>query len=221
MGYLGSKDLKNLFQTDGVFYELDVNGNNHFCRSTAKISRSGVVTDEADALFVLTNPGKCVPLDEKNVLPVNPENIADLPFIEARPDETQYQVMRLMERMKWDMIYMISLSDLCAGNTKEFIRHLYYMDFNKSRKHSMFSTDRLGEIDKLLSPDTKMIAGWGVSEEIEKRATEALAMLTKKGTVNGYRHKTAPFYYHPYQYGRKKRVEWMDCVEEGLKVGVL
>lgn len=221
MGYLGSKELQSLFQTEGVFYELDVKGRNHFCRSAVKIRRSGVVVDEADALFVLTHPGKCAPVDDKRVFPINPENISGHPFIAARPHETEYQAMRLMERMKWDMIYMINLSDLCADSAKDFLYNLYYMDLHKSDQHSMFSSDRLGEIDEFLSPGTKIIVGWGVSGEIKQRATEALAVLKKKGTVTGHEHKIAPFYYHPYQYRRQKRMEWVDYLVEGLKVGML
>ncbi|NYF23660.1 hypothetical protein [Sporosarcina sp. JAI121] len=218
--YLRSEDLKGLFQTEGAFYELIVSGRLHICRSVAKISRRGVATTVADALFVLVNPGSCAPSDDTEVLTTNPESIADLPFVQAKSDETQRQVMRLMDRMKWNMTYIINLSDLRVGNIEGFRHVLHYMDVNEYDAHSIFTPHRLGEIDRLLSPDTKIIAGWGVSPLIKQRAFEALTVLTEKGTLNGHRHETEPFYYHPYQYGKTKSKAWVDAVAEELGEGV-
>ena len=120
MSFLLAADLKERFYTEGAFYHMELNGEGYACRGLAKIIRRGIETDIADALFVLVNPGSCQPLDENYHFPHYNDNLKQNPFVQANSDPTQYQIMRLMERRRWNMIYIINLSDLRAGNISNF-----------------------------------------------------------------------------------------------------
>ena len=219
MSFLSAADLNSEFYTEGSFYQLEVNGESYTCRSVAKIVRNDVETTSVDALFVLVNPGSCQPLDENYVYSTY-DNLNEIPFVRAESDPTQYQIMRLMERMKWDMIYIINLSDLRSGNISNFKTLLNIFEANINDKHSIFSDDRRTAIKNLLSEKTQIIAGWGTKSFIRKKAYRALDVLSDLGEVHGLPHKIEPFYRHPFPMIKERCVKWLDDMCEVLGEGV-
>ena len=138
MSFLLAADLKERFYTEGAFYHMELNGEGYACRGLAKINRRGIETDIADALFVLVNPGSCQPEDEDYQFPCYSDDLKQIPLVKAKSDPTQYQIMRLMERRGWNMIYIINLSDLRAGNIDEFKMILNNFEGNLNDSHSIF-----------------------------------------------------------------------------------
>ena len=163
------------------------------------------------------NPGSCQPTDEAYEFPYYNADLSKIPLIQAKPDPTQYQIMRLMERMKWNMIYIVNLSDLCAGNIDEFKRHLNDFETSRDDSHSIFSSSREGTIKSLVSERTKVIAGWGTKSFIKEKASYALSLISKHGKVYGLPHKAVPYYYHPYPMVQHKCIKWLDDMCEALK----
>ncbi|WP_239431135.1 hypothetical protein [Sporosarcina sp. ACRSL] len=108
--------MNKRFTMEGIFYRLDVGRVDYVCRGLAKIARKGEACEEADVLFVMVNPRSCKPTDDLYVYPPYQDELFEIPIVMAKQDPTQYQLMRLMERMKWNRLYIINLSDLRAGN---------------------------------------------------------------------------------------------------------
>lgn len=214
--FLLAADLKGIFHTEGAFYHTELNGESYACRGLAKISRRGVETDVADALFVMVNPGSCKPTDEDYLFPKYNKNLSEIPFVQANSDATQYQIMRLMERRGWNMIYIIKLSDLKAGNIEEFKAHLSLFEAQGNDSHSIFSGGRISEIVMLLAEKTRIIAGWGTQTFMKKRMVHALSVLTDSREVSGLPHKTNPYYYHPFPMVQHKYIKWLDNMCEVL-----
>lgn len=215
MSFLPAADLKKKFHTEGAFYQTELNGESFTCRGLAKISRKGIETDVTDALFVMVNPGSCQPVNEAYQYPYFTGNLQEAPLVPAKSDPTQYQIMRLMERENWNIIYIINLSDLRAGNINDFKGYLKLFDAQNNNTHSIFSTERIDEIATLLSKNTKIIAGWGTQPFMKKKMQHALSVFSEYGKVFGLPHKTSPYYYHPYPMIQHKCIKWLDdmCVQ--------
>lgn len=217
MSFLLKADLNRKFCTEGAFYYLKLNEVKHICRGLAKISRRGVESDTADALFVLVNPGSCKPEDETYEFPAFNEDLKQVPFVQAQTDPTQYQIMRLMERMKWNMVYIINLSDLRAGNMDEFRKLSNYFESNSDNRHNIFSSNRKGILTSLLSKKTKIIAGWGKNTIIKERAKIALDVLEKLSEVHGIPYEKRPYYKHPFPMLQQKCIKWLDDIQQTLE----
>lgn len=216
MAFLLREELLETFYTEGSFYEIDLNGMGYKCRGLAKITRKGTVTDDADALFVLVNPGSCQPKDENYAYPPYNKVLTKIPSVQAKSDPTQLQIMRLMERRNWNMAYIINLSDLQTGNFDDFkIKKKHFMD-QSSDCHSIFSPNRVETIPSLLSEKTMIIAGWGKNTFIKKRASHALSILSGFRGVGGLPYPTVPYYKHPYPMLKKRCIGWLNDMEAVL-----
>lgn len=217
MSFLIAGDLKERFYTEGAFYQMELNGEGYACRGLARISRRGIETDVADALFVLVNPGSCQPTDEDYHFPNYNTDHSKIPFVQAKSDATQYQIMRLMERRGWNMIYIINLSDLRAGKIADFRDHLTLFEAQDNDSHSIFSSKRIDELALLLSEKTRIIAGWGTQPFMKDKMLLALTVLPEFGKVTGLPHKTNPYYYHPFPMVQHKCIKWVDDMCEVLE----
>ena len=211
------KELERVFQTEGSFYKLDVRGEVQICRSLAVIRRIGSLQGEADALFVLLNPGKSLPVAGEDSIPLLSGAIGQLPLLPATPDNTLYQLMRLMERMNWNAVQVINLTDLRTGKFEEYKEKQEFMKTQRDRRHSIFSFERCNELLDRLEETDAVIAGWGTKSAIIPAAEKAFPLLWELGDVYGVAHKTRPLYYHPFPWIQGKCVDWLDYMEEQLK----
>ena len=209
MDYLKANVLNQKFLTEGAFYRIELEGKSYHCRGLARICRRDSKADIANALVVMVNPGSSQPTDKEYVIPPYHENLMEIPMVEASSDQTQHQLMRLMEFRGWDMIYIINLSDLIEGNLASFQDALNAFRNNENHEHSIFSPNRREQINKLLSKNTKMIVGWGVQPIMKKEMYEALMILEEHGKVIGVRHQTPPYYLHPKPALIEDRIQWL------------
>jgi len=216
MSFLSKVDLESIFYTEGSFYQLELNGESYTCRSLAKITRNNVKTIIVDALFVLVNPGSCQPIEKDYIYPAY-DNLKEIPFVRAASDQTQHQIMRLMERMGWNLTYIINLSDLQAGNIDDFRRKLKIFEANTNDIHSIFSDNRRKAIKILISENTHIIAGWGTKTFLRKKAYHALEVLSDLGEVRGLPHTIEPFYRHPFPMIKDKCMKWINDMEVELQ----
>jgi len=69
-------------------------------------SRINSEKQRADTVIIMINPGSCKPV----LAAQSGEGT------ETRPDKTQLQLMRLMERMSWDEMKIVNLLNFCEGN---------------------------------------------------------------------------------------------------------
>ena len=86
-------------------------------RREAKPLRIGYEQEEIDAVIVMINPGSCKPTSA-----VKSQRAKEAISMTAKPDQTQYQLMNLMERKAWSTLVMVNLSDICEGNFRNIER---------------------------------------------------------------------------------------------------
>ncbi|QHJ71255.1 DUF1643 domain-containing protein [Planococcus halotolerans] len=215
--FQSAKELETIFLTEGVFYRLLTNNVSHFCRSVAYIRRKGSFTDGTDALFVLLNPGKSLPVDGEDAIPFLTGEVDILPILPATPDNTMFQLMRLMERMEWNQVQIINLTDLRTGKFNEYLDGQKLMRTHRDSRHSIFSIDRYPELLDIVEGADHIIAGWGTKQEITGAAEEAYTVLSELGEVTGIPYNKQPLYYHPFPWLRTKCIKWLDDMEEQLK----
>lgn len=212
-----SKELAAIFSTRAAFYKLAADEKVYLCRSAAAIRRIGSDQEDADALFVLLNPGKSLPVDGEESISLLTREVDALPMLPATPDNTMYQLMRLMERMEWNHVQIINLTDIRTGKFEEFLEGQQWMKSHRDNRHSIFSIDRYHELLDRIENSDAIIAGWGTKSQIISAAEEANAILWEIAEVRGLRYRQHPLYYHPFPWLQTKCVMWLDDMEEQLK----
>lgn len=210
MAFQSGGVLDKKFYTVGAFYRIELEGESYTCRGLAKICRHGIETDVADALIVMVNPGSCKPTDREYSFPPYNGNLREIPMVAARSDQTQHQLMRLMECRGWNMIFIINLSDLRAGKISDFREKLKRFREKENDTHSIFSPGRIKQINSLLNEKTRVIVGWGVNSVKVEKMKEALSILIRERRIFGVPHQIHPYYLHPKPALIGKRIEWLE-----------
>jgi len=97
--FIKAEELKRKYQVKGRFYILRCVNSTTRCRSLLTIKDS-TVAQKKKLLVVMLNPGSSRPLDkeylEPEILSTQIDKLNDVPLVDAKPDATQYQIMRVM-----------------------------------------------------------------------------------------------------------------------------
>ena len=227
MTFLYAPELKQIYDVYGHFYNLKIGNTVFKCRSILEITKQGKALDRTqavDAVVIMMNPGSSKPAD-KAYIPKEFQ-LHDIfasgwtkDIIETKPDNAQYQIMRLMEFKKWQYVRVLNLSDLRNGNSGKF-----YDDFVRASKidasnpHSMFHAKRKKELNKSLNlkPDAPVILGWGNEKFLCPLAEVALKSLEGHAVV-GISKSDNPFYFsYPSPYLKNQKLEWLKKISKML-----
>lgn len=214
------KELECIFHTEGAFYFLETAGRNQFCRSLATVRRIGTDSETVDALFVLQNPGKSMPIDV-HMAPLVIDWTEEIPLVPAKPDPTIHQVMRLMERRQWNFVQIINLTDLRCAEFADYKERIEFMDRYFDQSHRIFSIYREDELTSCVENAEVVIAGWGTKTYNLDAAQYAYMILNRMCTVEGLRADTHPLFSHPYPMLQRKCIEWLDDMDKLLDRRVL
>ena len=214
--FQSGKELEAVFSTEAAFYKLKTNERTQLCRSLAAIRRTGSQEEGADALFVLLNPGKCLPVEGEGSVPFLSGGPGSVPLSPAVPDNTLHQLMRLMERMNWNYVQVINLTDLRTGKFSEYQESQKFMEAYGDMRHSIFAAQRRSELVSIAQAADTIIVGWGTKSSIRRAADEAYSALSELGNIIGLPYKTPPLYYHPFPWIHGKCIQWLDSMEEQL-----
>jgi len=221
--HIPAAELKKHFAVFGHYYSVDIApGETIHSRSVLEIlSKARTPSDQdniskrqPDAVFIMMNPGSSQPL-----VPVNqtilPEDIGrlDVTLVPAKPDTTQYQVMRVMQHAGWQHVRVLNLSDLREAKSPRFISRCRELDRTHGFcAHSVFVPERATErIAKLRrKPHAPLVAAWGVSEHLDPLITTCLFALENEPAVTGLlKPGTADKYFHPLPTLQSQKVEWI------------
>lgn len=201
--------LKDRFVVSARFYHSNVNGMSYLMRREARIIRRGADQNEIDAVLVMLNPGSCAP-----EYPMQYTKLEDSGLVLASPDQTQYQLMNLMERMRWSQIAIVNLSDLCEGNSTEFEKIIKSFKAAKVA-HSIFQDGNYEEYLSILEQSETIIFAWGssvtakhlskefdlfINGEPSQRYKEALALV----------HETKKYPRHPKPALIPDKLQWLE-----------
>ena len=225
---IGSQEIRSRYQVYGHFYSLKLDeGKEYGCRSLVEIVTANTLctklTDELpDAVVIMMNPGSSSPAEEINCRVYDQDTIGNLqPLLcKAKPDDTQDQIMRLMDKMAWNHVRVINLSDLRDGDSGKFCKLLKEID---SDLHSIFSASRSEELHSRLKrkPNAPLICAWGVSDDkgLIKLRQMAIPALSEHKLV-GWRDETDAEglkYYHAKPSLWSKREQWLNEIVAQLR----
>jgi len=219
MEFIYADDLKKIFNIYGHFYNLKLSNSVLKCRSVLEIRRKNKLNETPDIIVIMMNPGSSVPLDKKYI----PKTFSKEEYIKAktkeiiptRPDNAQYQIMRLMEINNWDFVRILNLSDLRNGNSGKFqTEFINSMKLDNSNPHCMTHVDRKNELaDCTKSKNNKLIAAWGNISEL-KDSAEAILRLDKK--IIGLKSGKSPNFRYASPYMKKQKVEWLTEIQKEI-----
>lgn len=221
MEFIYAEKLKQIFDIYGHFYNLKLSNSILKCRSILEIKRKGYSkkNEIPDIIVIMMNPGSSIPLDKEynpKTFSINQYNkIKDKEIIPTRPDNAQYQLMRLMQFNNWNFVRVLNLSDLRNGNSGKF-----QTDFNNAMKldnsnpHCITSIKRRDELLKSIkSKSNSIIAAWGSLTILKSSAEEILKMENNIiGIVNG----GLPYFRYPSPYLKKQKLDWLNEIQSLL-----
>src|SRR5690606_17474950 len=217
MDFLKADLLKKEFEVEGSFYNVMVNGKEFECRNYAQVYKKGSKTqDKYDALFVLVNPGKCMPKHSSYKIPQVIVGQIPVHYTLTKTDNTQYQIMRYMKLKNWNKVLLINLSDIRAGNMADFKQQLKDAEKNHFDSHSIFSSKRGPELKRTLSKiNGPIILAWGTDPLIKKLAEWAILFLPEDKIV-GMEHEKKPYYFHVSPPPLEGKLRWLEYMYNRL-----
>ncbi|HBF37965.1 MAG TPA: hypothetical protein DDW50_11650 [Firmicutes bacterium] len=174
--FISADQLKKKYVVFGSFYNLKLSSNKILpCRNRLEIKERSQVNklDLPDALFVMMNPGSSAPLDFGVELPeyyindIIETGEVKVKWVLAKPDITQYQVMRVMVAKGWRYVRVINLSDIREPKSKVFSEVLFQLKtIEPLSLHSIFSSHRSVELKNALKLKSlaPIVAAWGTDD---------------------------------------------------------
>lgn len=195
--------MKSKFDITGLFYEVG----GYKCRKLLDIKRSGSRKRKPDLMVIMMNPGSSYPL---NGIDNNSE------ASETEPDNTQLQIMKVMESSSFDYARILNLSDLRTPDSSVLYK---FLKSKKSKKvdHSIFSVGRREELERLFIRNVPAIYGWGVNSALIPLAKQAIDALNIEKPLGLLKAGTLHSYYHPLPRIYEKQLEWVDHVSRQAK----
>lgn len=222
MEFIYANELKTKFSVFGHFYGLKIGTKVFNCRSVLEIvtkSIENITCSAPCAVVVMMNPGSSTPLDGHYKPRIfTPVEITDRYWIKeiipTKPDNAQYQIMRLMLLQGWSHVRVLNLSDLRNGNSGDFS-----MDFREAMKldstcpHSLTHEGRHAELKENCSKSPVVIAAWGSTEILREAAHSFLGIIE---VVRGL-PLDMPWYRYPSPYMKKLKIEWLHKIHHELR----
>ena len=177
----------------GLFYE----NNGYLCRKYLNIRRKSLNVVEPDLMIVMMNPGSSFPKDE------NDNNVVESG---AALDDTQRQIIRVMNNCNFNYARILNLSDFRESKSDVFYSEI---DNLKNISHSIFSDRRTEDFENLFVKDIPVVVAWGVSKKLEKLAENAIGKINKKNIYGLLKRGTKVLYYHPLPPNFNKQKKWV------------
>lgn len=192
--------LSSNFKVSGYYYQEEEES----FRKYLHIRKKGHLMTEPDLLVVMMNPGSSEPINGKE------NERCESP---AKPDATQYRVMRVMDSFDYKFARILNLSNYRNKSSGRFYKAIEMLE-NKGIVHSIFDPTRSDELKLLLPKGCTVVLAWGVSNNLKNLAEQALKSLAKK-KIYGANSKCLEWqYYHPM--ARKVHCDWLGQITKQL-----
>ena len=229
MPFVPAADLKRQFGCLGFFYRLRIpDGTILRCRNVLEIVEQSSLHDrnmhlrQPDACAIMMNPGSSRPLFSQDDGPVVDATHTDLlnhmTLVPTRPDNTQYQIMRIMKSAGWSHVRVLNLSDIREPKSPLLFQSMKRLqNILDEPVHSIFSDPRLTEFRALYgSRMVPVIAGWGRHPDLEPLARLFCSRVPELRLL-GVPVPGAPFRYgHPSPHVHQQKLAWLQTVLEQL-----
>jgi hypothetical protein len=224
--FIRAEDLKCKIGVFGHFYSVQVAPKKLVeCRSVLEIVESEFAPQKSaapsgrkpDAVFIMMNPGSSRPLAAAdNRIHADAIHELAVSLAPAKPDTTQYQVMRLMHHCGWRHVRVLNLSDLRCPKSGHFFKQFKGLEEDHwFDAHSVFSERRADELASKLIDGIPVVCAWGVSPHLDPLIDRCQAKLPKATAVRGLRKVgTANKFLHPLPSLQSQQTEWINRMVE-------
>lgn len=237
MAEFPASELKKTFRCYGHFYRLHVESfEPQLCRSVLEItslpreavgagsdpddlfSGSGTARSLPDAVVIMMNPGSSRPLedgDTGSLLAMPLPGGFKKPLVLTQPDNTQYQIMRIMVSRRWNHIRVLNISDLRDPKSPSFIARTQKLAaLPGGDRHSLFSEARSEERVAMLNrkPGAPFILGWGQDAGLIPLAKQCLRRIEGSKIVSVPAGNDPALTAHPSPMLQSKKEEWLDAI---------
>jgi hypothetical protein len=218
--FIYADELKKLFNVYGHFYDLRIGSKVFKCRSLLEIVGREIddhTKQLPDAVVIMMNPGSSRPRDTNYK-----EKFVDIAathscgwtkdVISTRPDNAQYQIMRVMLLQDWRFVRVLNLSDLRNGNSGNFSREFQKAsELDGSHPHSIFHSGRLKEFRKSVETNNRgpVIAAWGNIGVLSLLAEQALDRLKDAALVGIRLSEPSSSFRYPSPYKKIDKLKWL------------
>jgi len=206
------------FSVQGFFYKTDA----LVFRKYLEIRRIGVDSTENDLNVIMMNPGSSKPRNMiyKKGCFADFADFADFDkLVDAEPDSTIVQIMRVMENCGLDYAKIVNLSNIRARSLEVFLEML--KNVLRRIDHSVFTEEGKPFLKDYLNPKAVFIFAWGVDRGLQGLAKQAIEILNslwgKTIEAIGIKHSKNKYgYYHPLPWLEAKRIEWVNKITEQI-----
>lgn len=225
MKFVYAKQLKKKYSVWGHFYTLVYNdGKKIKCRNVLEICRRDkqkilMNINSPQAIFVMMNPGtsKALKLENENIdikeSDIIKNNKVPNSLVEAKPDRTQYQIMRLMKEKGWEHVRVINLSDCREEKSKKFYKKIENLKIHDEKCiHSIFSPIRREELDECFKGiEESVVVAWGKDEELDGLIQQALSSGKLNNRI-GVNNNSNIYYYHASPHLKSDKLSWLEKI---------
>ncbi|MBT8394011.1 MAG: hypothetical protein HKO81_02340 [Flavobacteriaceae bacterium] len=219
MEFILAVELKKKYTVYGHFYNLKLSNSLLKCRSTLEIRRKHTPKELPDIIVIMMNPGSSVPLDKsygpRTFTKEEVFKFKTKEIIAARPDNAQYQIMRLMEINNWNFVRILNLSDLRNGNSGKFRNDFKNASkLDKTNPHCLTHFLRKEELtNSIKSKSNTIIAAWG---DIAELRDSAESILKQNINIIGLKKGETPNFRYASPYLKTQKIEWLLEIQKEL-----
>lgn len=216
MKFKYAKELKKIFCVTGSYYKLQAPDGIYACRNLLEIKRSNS-SEECDLLVIMMNPGSSRPKEagiaEEVLSAEDVASISNIKSVEAKPDPTQYQIMRIMLEFDYSHAKVLNLFDIRNTSSSDFLSKKW------PDETSIFSEVRAIELQKYLREKIPVILACGKVNQIQDKVN-AVERALKNSLATVYFVKAEGGYYrHPSPPNQKLKQKWLDDLSNSISAG--
>lgn len=172
----------------------------------------------------MMNPGSSKPLEKTSNLKTSVDSISEKlvknRLVIARPDKTQYQIMRVMIAKGWKHARIINLSDIREPKSGVFLKRIAKLDtLSIGTTHSIFDRRRAIELKRALdlkSATSPIIVAWGVYRGLEPLARISLTCLSGRQIYGFRKDPELLLYFHPCPQSKYGKMSWLSDILDKL-----
>jgi hypothetical protein len=214
--FINNNILAQRFDFEGAYYTRE----DQKYRSQLVINRKQNSSNTFNALVIMLNPGGSYPLNDQFQNITDSTQLHSLTLTPCRPDDTQYQICRIMEIHQWNKVLVLNLFDICNVYSSDVVER-----YTKRENliESIFHEDRREELSLLannLEEEAPLILAWGTNQHLTgiKKAVYNGPIIKLNKIVIGLK-KTDFQFYHPWPRGEESemRYEWPSKMSNIIK----
>ena len=246
--FIYAAELKKTFRCYGHFYRLNIEGTDPLlCRSVLEITSlpreavgagadpedlfsrpernhtlQDVVQSRPDAVVIMMNPGSSRPIedgDTDSLLEMPLPSGFEKPLVLTQPDNTQYQLMRIMVSKGWKHIRILNISDIRDPKSPSFIARTKVLEgVEGGGAHSLFSKVRKTEREQMLKRKSgaPFILGWGQDAGLIPLAKQCMNCIEGEKVVTIPSENDPILTAHPSPMMQAKKEEWLELILAAL-----